>query len=88
MQHLDNDMDDLFQRAAENYPLRVDNGDWESIARKMADAPAPSNVIVAPPKKGNRKKIILALLLFIVSFGWYIFSKDRQTQSTPKTVMS
>jgi cytoskeletal protein RodZ len=75
MQHLDNDMDDLFQRAAENYPLRVDNGDWESIAIKIADAPTPSNVIIAPAKKGNKRIIVLALLLFIVSFGWYIFQR-------------
>ena len=79
MQDLDNDMDDLFQRAAENYPLKVDNGDWESVARKIADAPAPSNVIIAPAKKRNKKIIILALLLFILSFGWYIFQRPPNT---------
>ena len=51
MQDIDNDMDDLFQRAAENYPLRVDNGDWESIARKIADAPAAFKCGNNPGKK-------------------------------------
>ncbi len=37
MQHLGNDMDDLFQRAAENYPLEQGAGDWEGIAKRIAD---------------------------------------------------
>jgi hypothetical protein len=78
MQHLDNDMDDLFQRAAENYPLKIDDGDWESVASKIADALGPSNITVAPAKKGGRKMIALAILLLIMSFSWYVFQKPSE----------
>ncbi|MEP6928238.1 MAG: hypothetical protein ABI834_11400 [Ginsengibacter sp.] len=73
MQHVDNDMDELFQRAAENYPLRVDNGDWESIAQKIADT-SNASIAVAPAGKGNKKVIALAALLFLF-LGLYIFQK-------------
>ena len=40
-------MDDLFQRAAENYPLQSGKGDWENIAKRIADESKPEeNTIV------------------------------------------
>ncbi len=29
-------MDDLFRRAAENYPLNTGKGDWDKIDKKLA----------------------------------------------------
>ena len=53
MQHVDNDMNDLFKRAAEDYPLQAGSGDWESIAKKIADK---SDEDVVPVIKNNNNK--------------------------------
>lgn len=55
MQFINDDMDDLFRRAAEEYPLKTDKGDWNKLLAKMkADG---SN------KKGNKTKYLLFFLL-------------------------
>ncbi len=78
MQHLENDMDELFQRAAENYPLKKGEGDWESIAKRIADK-SDRPVIVAASKSNGRKKITaLFLLLFIGAVSWYIIQHYQQ----------
>jgi hypothetical protein len=55
MQHLENDMDDLFQRAAENYPLRIVESDWNKVAERL----------VIPVSEKEKKK---SNYLFTVSF--------------------
>ncbi|MEO8110195.1 MAG: outer membrane beta-barrel protein [Ginsengibacter sp.] len=90
MQHLENDMDELFQRAAENYPLKKGEGDWESIAKRIADKSDPP-AIIAPSKSIGRKKIIpLFLLLFIGSVSWFTFQYyQHRTDVVPgKNVMA
>jgi hypothetical protein len=37
MQHLNNDMDDLFRKAAENYPLRTGVPDWDKVAAGLKE---------------------------------------------------
>ena len=29
------DSEDIFRRAAENYPLKTDNPDWDAVRKKM-----------------------------------------------------
>lgn len=38
MQYLDNDIDDLFQRAADGYPLKKTAGDWDAVASSLPPA--------------------------------------------------
>lgn len=72
MQHLENDMEDLFKRAGENYSPQKGKGDWESIARQLADK-AGSPTIVEPVRNNRNKKIIsFFLILIIVSLGLFI----------------
>ena len=63
MQHVENDMDDLFQRAAENYPLQNNEGDWDSIARQINPSQTDAKTVV-PLQKKSYKKLIAWLLLF------------------------
>ncbi len=77
MQHLENDMDELFQRAAENYPLQKGEGNWESIAKKITDKSEPA-IVVNPLQNNFAKKLIaLSLLLFICAISWFVFHNTQ-----------
>ena len=59
-----NDMEELLRRAAENYPLKTDNADWEKMRTRLAaenfsDAPA-----------SNKKNGGLWLLLLLLPLAW------------------
>ncbi|OQP68636.1 outer membrane beta-barrel protein [Niastella populi] len=63
MQNLNNDMDELFRKAAAGYPLKADNSDWNGLASRLSAPPVPP----APLKKKNRfKKYGLPLLLMLL----------------------
>lgn len=70
MQHLENDMDDLFKRAAENYPLQAGNGDWESIAKRITEKSLPAEVVVPSKNKRSKKFIVGSILLLALLGGW------------------
>ncbi len=78
MQHLDNDMDELFQRAAENYPLKKGDGDWESIAKRIADRSDPPAIVAASKSNGRKKITALFLLLFVGAVSWFLFQHYQQ----------
>ena len=65
MQDVDNNMDDLFRKASENYPLKA-QPDWDRISKELEVKD------VAPPlQKNNRnstKKLLWLLLL--LPFSW------------------
>ncbi|MEO9052671.1 MAG: hypothetical protein ABI280_12800, partial [Ginsengibacter sp.] len=65
MQELENDIDDLFSRAAEEYPLHTGRGDWEGVEKKLSVI--GSSAVPGKPAKKNNKKLFLLLLLFIIS---------------------
>ncbi|MEP7232053.1 MAG: outer membrane beta-barrel protein [Ginsengibacter sp.] len=79
MQHLENDMDELFQRAAENYPLQEGKGDWESIAKRMSDTEGSPEIVVVTQRKGIKKIIAMALVLFILVSGWILFQNNKKS---------
>ncbi|MEO6188375.1 MAG: outer membrane beta-barrel protein, partial [Ginsengibacter sp.] len=66
MQDIENDMDDLFRRAAEEYPLNAGQGDWESVEKRISVTSTP--VAIARPAKKKNNKIFL-LLLSVVFFS-------------------
>ncbi len=75
-------MDELFQRAAENYPLNKGKGDWENVAQRIADKPGEP-VMPAVSKNNTIKKITaLCLLLCIGTISWFIFQNNKQKIST------
>jgi hypothetical protein len=71
MEHLDNDMDDLFQRAAKSYPLNTGRGDWESVAKKIAIKDDSKGPVVPLKSKKNKRLFLLLLFLSIGLAGWF-----------------
>lgn len=68
MQQLDDNMDDLYRRAAENFPLQ-EAKDWEGVQSRLL----VEQKTVAPLKRGTLKRIkfsaIFLLLLIFISTG-------------------
>ncbi len=65
MQRLEHDMDELSQKAAENYPLKPGDSNWETIASRLTDNP----VGIKKPARStvNRKKYLLAAILLLAA---------------------
>jgi translation initiation factor 2 beta subunit (eIF-2beta)/eIF-5 len=61
MKHLTNDMDELFQRAGSDYPLRKSESEWDSIAARL------KNDGVSKKGKRRRAKYTGLGLLFLVT---------------------
>jgi Outer membrane protein beta-barrel domain len=74
----DNDLDDLFRRASEKYPLRTDSSDWDRMAaalekdehRGLADDPND------PGKRRSRRFLWLFLLLPLAGAGYYTWRQS------------
>ncbi|MEO6720934.1 MAG: porin family protein [Ferruginibacter sp.] len=87
MQDVENDMDDLFQRAAQDYPLKPGKEDWQSVYDRIKDEsnePAPALPL---RKKRNTIVTVLATLLVLslaslVALHQYDTSKSRIPQSS------
>ncbi|HET7899363.1 MAG TPA: outer membrane beta-barrel protein [Flavisolibacter sp.] len=62
MQHLNDDMDELFRRAAGEYPLNTGGADWEKMQALLS-----SEQTVPVPKKGRKKHFLWLLLLLPVA---------------------
>jgi Outer membrane protein beta-barrel domain len=50
MKYNNGDMDDLFRRASERYPLRTDSADWERLANALDGGPA------SPSDEGEKRR--------------------------------
>src|SRR5258705_13064428 len=66
MQVTDDNFDDLFQRAAEDYPLKTDNGNWDSVDARLNKNAFPQNA------KQRRKWLYAALLLLLLTGAFFI----------------
>jgi len=72
MQHTNDDIDELFRNAADNYPLKTSGADWDSIAGRLdtgngEEAVAP--VLPLPSSRSNKSyRYLLLLLLLPVGF--------------------
>lgn len=69
-----NDIDDLFKRASEKYPLRTDSADWDKLAAALEKDPS---FIVPPPnaegdKRRRRRFFWLFILLPLGGLMYYI----------------
>ena len=73
MQDIEQNMDELFRKAAENYPLKTGESNWDDIAPALLS----SSVIPAEStkKRSIKKKAGLLLLLLSLSLaGWIVFN--------------
>ena len=62
MQYVNDDMDELFRRAAENYPLDTNSADWNKVLAAMQGTEATKK---PPEKKRNKNGRFLWLLLLL-----------------------
>ncbi|MDR3711695.1 MAG: outer membrane beta-barrel protein [Puia sp.] len=74
-------MDDLFKRAAEGYPLRTDSADWDKVLGAMEE---DEESFVAPPyeqegRRSRRRFLWLLLLLPLGGLGYYAWHKGQAT---------
>ena len=84
MQFVDNDMDDLYRRAAEDYPLKTGAPDWEKLLQKMEQQPG----LPVQDKKENKAKFLWLLLLLPLFFICTHYSGQNENgslQTTNKT---
>ena len=62
MQHVNDDMDELFRRAAENYPLDTNSANWNKVLAAMQDQ---NQAKTTPEKKRKNNGRFLWLLLLL-----------------------
>ena len=76
MEHLDNDMDDLFQKAGELYPLKTTGSDWDAVAGKLQnEGPGEVQDLSGLTAVPNRRRTWLLLLLLIpLGLGIFYYS--------------
>src|SRR5258708_39146781 len=86
-----NDIDDLFKRASDKYPLRTDNANWDKVA---ADLDKDRSLIIPPAnteggdRRRRRRFCLLFLLLPLGEVGdnaWHATShKNSQATSAAR----
>lgn len=62
MQYVNDDMDELFKRAAENYPLDTNSANWNKVLAALQNQ---TEVKTVSEKKGNNNRRLLWLLLLL-----------------------
>src|SRR5450631_4853906 len=69
MEHLENDMDDLFQKAGELYPLKTSEPDWKTVLGKLNEESFGTQAVPGMTAKRTRSKRRLLFLLFLIPLG-------------------
>ncbi len=78
MPNLDDHMDELFQKAAKNYPLKASPGNFDDLIPFFAGKTAST---IAPVGTKGKRKTLLLLLVFLITAGttgtFLITTKDK-----------
>ncbi len=84
MEHLENDMDHLFQKAGELYPLKTSGSDWDALTGKLNEKgfrdPAAVPGINARTSR-NKLSWLLLLLLIPIGLGSIVYFSSSKKQS-------
>jgi hypothetical protein len=83
MQDLDNNMDELFQKAGEQYPLKENISDWDNIAYILNNTTTPPQI--TKNKKNYRSKWLLLLISLLLTGTASIFFSDSNDQKREVT---
>lgn len=84
MEHLDSDMDHLFQKAGELYPLKTSGSDWDAMAGKLNEEGFGETAVVSGmyTRATRRKRSWLLLLLLIpIGLGSIVYFSSPKKQS-------
>lgn len=78
MHHVNDDMDELFRRAGQEYPLDTTGADWEKIAKQLNNEEPEK-----PVSRGNNRKLLWLLLLLPFSFicTRYVIDNGNSTKA-------
>ena len=69
MEHVNDDMDELFQKAGELYPLKTSESDWDGMLGKLRDEiSGETGIPYAVPVRNNSTKRRWLLLMLIPAF--------------------
>ena len=89
MEHLNNEMDDLFSKAGELYPLKTTELDWDAVLGKLQEINSGDQTAISGlnAKTGrNKRRWLLLLLLIPIGLGSALyFSSDKKTQEIKPT---
>ena len=80
MQPVNDDMDELYKRAAEEYPLNTDSADWNSVLKKLA---AERSLETSSKNKNYRHLLWLLLLLPLGLLYKNYFSNNNDKPAKP-----
>src|SRR6187549_828095 len=88
MQFVNDDMDDMYRQAAEEYPLKTDSGDWNKVLEKM-QSDSKGKI---PERKVKRRYFLLLVLIPLLLICTTYINNDsfKNTTSAPlgnKTTM-
>ena len=78
-QQSDNNLDALFQKAAEEYPLKTNNKNWDIVAAKLHTSPTASST------KKSKKWQYAALLLLLFLGGSIVIIDSLNKKQTIST---
>ncbi|RYY20769.1 MAG: hypothetical protein EOO04_19395, partial [Chitinophagaceae bacterium] len=84
MQQLNNDMDDLFRKAAENYPLRTGVPDWDKVAAGLQQEEKDRPVVLPFYRRYLLLIVVGTILLFgtgMYKIAMHYSSADDQNDS-------
>jgi hypothetical protein len=91
MNHVKGDMDDLFRRASEKYPLRTDSADWDRLAADLDGGSGTPSDIEAIEKR-KRRGIFWWFLLFPLAgvgyLAWHATAHSNGSPTIPATVQT
>jgi hypothetical protein len=86
MEHVNNDMDDLFRKAGDLYPLKTSESDWDNVLGKLQDKNFGNQTgISGLPVRADRKKrrwLFLLLLIPVSLGGLFYFSASKKEQQS------
>ena len=88
MEHVNNDLDDLFRKAGDLYPLKISESDWDGVIGKLqseslGDKQAPLGMYSGP--KNSRRKWLPLFLLVPLGLGSVIFYTHTRNLSNAKS---
>jgi hypothetical protein len=88
MEYLENDMDHLFQKAGELYPLKTSEPDWKTVIGKLNEEGFGTQAIPGMTAKRNRNKRRWLFLLFLIPLGlgsisYFSVTKIHQEPNSP-----
>ena len=85
MEHVNNDMDDLFRKAGELYPLKTSESDWDGVLGKLQEEISGESSSFSNLQSPGSKNKLRRWLLFMVLIPISVFSVVYFSRSDNKT---